>query len=91
MTLELIVLSLLMIFLILVPLAMVTASRTPQPGRRALRNATFGYGMLAGALPDFLLGLSSSSSSSPSSTGCRVRRVGSASSNRARPSSPARS
>jgi len=56
-TLELIALSLLMIFLILVPLAMVTASRSRNRVVGALRNATFGYGMLAGALPDFLLGL----------------------------------
>jgi len=56
-TLELIALALLMIFLILVPLAMVTASRSRNRVVGALRNATFGYGMLAGALPDFLLGL----------------------------------
>ena len=45
------------VFLILVPLAIVTASRTRNWLVRALRNITFGYGMLAGALPDFLLAL----------------------------------
>ena len=57
MTLELIVLSLLIVFLILVPLAIVTASRSRNRVVGALRNVTFGYGMLAGALPDFLLAL----------------------------------
>jgi peptide/nickel transport system permease protein len=56
-TLELIVLSLLVVFLMLVPLAIVTASRSRNWLVRALRNVTFGYGMLAGALPDFLLAL----------------------------------
>ena len=56
-TLELIFLSLLVVFLVLVPLAIITASRTRNSAVRVLRNVTFGYGMLAGALPDFLLGL----------------------------------
>ncbi|MGE3893204.1 MAG: ABC transporter permease [Alphaproteobacteria bacterium] len=56
-TLELIVLALLLVFLVLVPLAIITASRTRNRVVRFFRNITFGYGMLAGALPDFLLGL----------------------------------
>ena len=56
-SLELICLSLLAVFVVLVPLAIVTASRTQNPIVRALRSITFGYGMLAGALPDFLLAL----------------------------------
>ena len=56
-TLELIVLSLIVVSVVLLPLAIVTASRTRSPVVRLLRNITFAYGMLAGALPDFLLGL----------------------------------
>ena len=56
-TLELICLALLLIFLVLVPLAIVTASHSKNRFVGALRNITFGYGMLAGALPDFFLGL----------------------------------
>jgi ABC-type dipeptide/oligopeptide/nickel transport system permease component len=56
-TLELIFLSLLVVFVVLVPLAIITASRTRNWAVWALRNLTFGYGMLAGALPDFLLAL----------------------------------
>lgn len=56
-TLELIFLSLIVVALVLVPLAVITASRTRNWLVRLLRNVTFGYGMLAGALPDFLLGL----------------------------------
>jgi ABC-type dipeptide/oligopeptide/nickel transport system permease component len=56
-TLELIYLALLLIFLVLVPLAIVTASHSKNRFVGALRNITFGYGMLAGALPDFFLGL----------------------------------
>lgn len=56
-TLELIFLSLITVFLVLVPLAIITASRTRNWIVRALRNISFGYGMLAGALPDFLLAL----------------------------------
>ena len=46
-----------MVFLVLAPLAIVTASRTKNRVVRFFQNVTFGYGMLAGALPDFLLGL----------------------------------
>jgi peptide/nickel transport system permease protein len=56
-TLELITLSLIVVTVVLVPLAIITASRTRNRLVRFLRNATFGYGMLAGALPDFLLSL----------------------------------
>ena len=56
-TLELITLALIVVAVILVPLAIVTASRTKNRIVRWFRNITFGYGMLAGALPDFLLGL----------------------------------
>ena len=56
-TLELIFLSLIAIAVFLVPLAIVTASRTRNRPIRLLRTITFGYSMLAGALPDFLLGL----------------------------------
>ena len=56
-TLELIALSLIAVGLVLVPLAIVTASQSRHRAIRVLRSLTFGYGMLAGALPDFLLGL----------------------------------
>ena len=56
-TLELIFLALFVVFLVLVPLAIITASRTRNLIVRMFQNITFGYGMLAGALPDFLLGL----------------------------------
>ena len=56
-TIEIIVLALIMVFLFLVPLAIITASRTKNRIVRFFQNITFGYGMLAGALPDFLLGL----------------------------------
>jgi ABC-type dipeptide/oligopeptide/nickel transport system permease component len=56
-TLEIIFLALIMVFLVLVPLAIITAARTKNRIIRFFQNITFGYGMLAGALPDFLLGL----------------------------------
>ena len=56
-TIEIIALSLIMVFLFLVPLAIITAAKTKNRIVRFFQNITFGYGMLAGALPDFLLGL----------------------------------
>lgn len=56
-TIEIITLSLIMVFLFLVPLAIITAAKTKNRIVRFFQNITFGYGMLAGALPDFLLGL----------------------------------
>ena len=56
-TIEIIALALIMVFLFLVPLAIITAARTKNRIVRFFQNITFGYGMLAGALPDFLLGL----------------------------------
>jgi peptide/nickel transport system permease protein len=56
-TLEVIVLAMLFVFLVLCPLAVITATRTRNLFVRGLRSLSFGYGMLAGALPDFLLGL----------------------------------
>ncbi len=56
-TLEIMFLALMLVLMILVPLAIVTASQTKNRIVRFFQNITFGYGMLAGALPDFLLGL----------------------------------
>lgn len=56
-TLELIIISLLVVFLVLAPLAVITASAARHIAVRFFQNVAFVYGMLAGALPDFLLGL----------------------------------
>jgi peptide/nickel transport system permease protein len=56
-TLELIGWGLAVIILVLVPLGVVTASRHGGLGTRTLKRGAFGYGLLAGALPDFWLGL----------------------------------
>jgi peptide/nickel transport system permease protein len=56
-TLELIGLGMLLVLVVLVPLGIITAARGGGPVRRLLKKVTFGYGLLAGALPDFWLGL----------------------------------
>jgi ABC-type dipeptide/oligopeptide/nickel transport system permease component len=56
-TLELIGLALLLVVIVMVPLAAITAARGGGPVTRFLKKLTFGYGLLAGALPDFWLGL----------------------------------
>jgi ABC-type dipeptide/oligopeptide/nickel transport system permease component len=56
-TLELIFYGLLVVLVILVPLAVITATRGGGIFTRFLKKITFGYGLLAGALPDFWLGL----------------------------------
>jgi ABC-type dipeptide/oligopeptide/nickel transport system permease component len=56
-TLELIAFALLVILLVLLPLGVVTASRGGGLVARSLKKLTNGYGLLAGALPDFWLGL----------------------------------
>ncbi len=56
-TLELIVYGLIVVLVILVPLAVITATRGGGMVTRFLKKITFGYGLLAGALPDFWLGL----------------------------------
>jgi peptide/nickel transport system permease protein len=56
-TLELIVLGMLLVLVVLVPLGIITAARGGGPLTRGLKKVTFGYGLLAGALPDFWLGL----------------------------------
>jgi ABC-type dipeptide/oligopeptide/nickel transport system permease component len=56
-TLELITYGLLVIVLVLIPLGAITAARGGGIVRRFLKRLTFGYGLLAGALPDFWLGL----------------------------------
>lgn len=56
-TLELIAFGMLLVALFLVPLGIVTAVRGGGPITRFLKKISFGYGLLAGALPDFWLGL----------------------------------
>ncbi|HMN85507.1 MAG TPA: ABC transporter permease [Bauldia sp.] len=56
-TLELIILSLLVVLVVLIPLAIVSASDSRAIPVRIVKRVTFGYGMLAGAVPDFVLGL----------------------------------
>jgi ABC-type dipeptide/oligopeptide/nickel transport system permease component len=56
-TLELIGYGLLVVFLVLIPLGVITAARAGGLVTRILKRMTFGYGLLAGALPDFWLGL----------------------------------
>ena len=56
-TLELILVTLIVIFVVLAPLAVITASAARHLTVRFFQNIAFVYGMLAGALPDFLLGL----------------------------------
>ncbi len=56
-TLELITFGLLFILLVLLPLGAITASRGGGLVTRILKRVTFVYGLLAGALPDFWMGL----------------------------------
>ncbi|HZV48517.1 MAG TPA: ABC transporter permease [Candidatus Dormibacteraeota bacterium] len=56
-TLELIGYGLLVVLLVHIPLAIITAARGGGIVTRLLKRLTFGYGLLAGALPDFWLGL----------------------------------
>jgi ABC-type dipeptide/oligopeptide/nickel transport system permease component len=56
-TLELIVLGLALVLIVLLPLGMITAARGGGIVTRILKKIAFGYGLLAGALPDFWLGL----------------------------------
>lgn len=56
-TLELILFGLLVVLVVLVPLGAVTSARAGGLVTRVLKRMTFGYGLLAGALPDFWLGL----------------------------------
>ncbi len=56
-TLELIMLGVLVIIMVLVPLGALTAARGGGIFTRALKQLTLVYGLVAGALPDFWLGL----------------------------------
>jgi peptide/nickel transport system permease protein len=56
-TLELIIGGMLLVAVVLVPLAMVSAMPGGGVAGAAARKVSFGYGLLAGALPDFWLGL----------------------------------
>jgi peptide/nickel transport system permease protein len=56
-TLELMGYGLLLVLVLLVPLGVVTAARGGGFVTKGLKKLTFGYGLLAGALPDFWLGL----------------------------------
>lgn len=56
-TLELIAVGLVVIIMVLLPVGVVTASPGGGIVRRVIKRVTFVYGLLAGALPDFWLGL----------------------------------
>lgn len=56
-TLELMALGMLLVFVVMVPIAIITASRGTGLMHRIFRKISVGYSMLAGALPDFWLGL----------------------------------
>jgi ABC-type dipeptide/oligopeptide/nickel transport system permease component len=56
-TIELIVSGMLIVFLVMVPLALIAANPSGGLLVRLTRRLSFGYGLLAGALPDFWLGL----------------------------------
>src|ERR1700756_5548679 len=56
-TLELIAAGMLIVLLVLVPIALLSASPSRGWLARAAQRISFGYGLLAGALPDFWLGL----------------------------------
>jgi ABC-type dipeptide/oligopeptide/nickel transport system permease component len=56
-TLELMMWGMLLVLVVLVPLGVMTASRKGGLITKLLKRVTFGYGLLAGALPDFWLGL----------------------------------
>ena len=56
-TLELITAGMLIVMVVMVPIALLSASPSRGWLARATRRISFGYGLLAGALPDFWLGL----------------------------------
>jgi ABC-type dipeptide/oligopeptide/nickel transport system permease component len=56
-TLELLVLGLALVLIVMVPIGAITSARGGGLATRGLRKLTFGYGLMAGALPDFWLGL----------------------------------
>jgi ABC-type dipeptide/oligopeptide/nickel transport system permease component len=56
-TLELITAGMLIVLVVMVPVALLSASPSRSWPSRATRRISFGYGLLAGALPDFWLGL----------------------------------
>lgn len=56
-TLELMTLALILMLAVLLPLGVLTASRGGGWFVRLVKRITFGYGLLAGSLPDFFLGI----------------------------------
>jgi ABC-type dipeptide/oligopeptide/nickel transport system permease component len=56
-TLELIIAGMLIVLVVMVPIALLSASPSRGLPARLMRRISFGYGLLAGALPDFWLGL----------------------------------